>query len=43
MLAMSKKTVIIFMELAVVLIGGCCRKTVRFGVVADVQHYSGMN
>jgi manganese-dependent ADP-ribose/CDP-alcohol diphosphatase len=38
---MSRKTIVISAGLAVVLIGGGCKKTVTFGVVADVQYHSG--
>lgn len=38
---MLKKIFAISAVLAVVLLAGACRKTVTFGVVADVQYYSG--
>jgi len=38
---MGKKTIVLFAVLALILLAGGCKKTVRFGVVADVQYYSG--
>ncbi len=38
---MSRKTIVLFAVLVVILLAGGCSKTVKFGVVADVQYYSG--
>lgn len=38
---MNRKALIFSVAFAVVLLVGACRKTVTFGVVADVQYYSG--
>jgi len=38
---MSKKNLAISAALAVILLAGGCKKTVRFGVVADIQYHPG--
>jgi len=38
---MSRKTIVLFAGLAVILFVGACKKAIRFGVVADVQYHSG--
>jgi manganese-dependent ADP-ribose/CDP-alcohol diphosphatase len=39
--AMTKKIAALSAALTAVLLAGACKKSVRFGVVADVQYYSG--
>jgi hypothetical protein len=40
-MVMSRKPIVLFAGLAVILFAGTCKKAIRFGVVADVQYHSG--